>query len=88
VGSRTFRGYLPQGFGKIVPVPNQLIFQTLVAGGDIVSGDGLGSISIFGETFPDEGFPVKHSGPGYVSMANSGKKIALERSSRISFFGT
>merc|ERR1711865_507900 len=45
-----------------------------VQGGDIVSSDcaGDGSISIYGDTFPDESFAVKQNGPGVLSMANCG----------------
>lgn len=45
-----------------------------VQGGDIVSSDcaGDGSVSIYGDTFPDESFAVKQNGPGILSMANSG----------------
>lgn len=42
-------------------------------GGDVISGNGLGSISKFGESFPDENFKAKHGSAGFLSMANSGE---------------
>ncbi|XP_069357768.1 peptidyl-prolyl cis-trans isomerase, rhodopsin-specific isozyme-like isoform X2 [Maniola hyperantus] len=42
-------------------------------GGDVVSDDGTGSISIYGPTFPDENLDTQHSSAGFVSMANKGK---------------
>lgn len=47
-----------------------MLIQT---GGDIVSGDGHGAISIYGKYFNDENVDkVNHTRSGFIGMANRG----------------
>ena len=52
---------------------HRIIPHFIVQSGDFISNDGSQSESIYGQKFDDENFVVKHSEPGIVSMANSGR---------------
>lgn len=43
----------------------------MIQGGDFTSGDGRGGESIYGESFPDENFDLKHTEPGEIWLFNS-----------------
>lgn len=70
--------YKGKPFHRIIP-------GFMIQGGDIVSADGRGNISIYGGPFPDENLKIKHSHAGLKSSLDYSSSIHRKTKGKLKY---